>query len=254
VIEKLKEINQLLEKKPPPGSTGSIITREEAINAKVPGLDIQGLMQQNQFESANKYKQDIAAGLPGLQAPIQTKEQIEAQKSVNALRDRNDELESETERMQEILTAARDMALDMGTQVIEALGEALAGGDMKDIGRNLLMSLANFLSQFGRMLIVMGLGLDAFVKSLATNNPILAIAAGTAMLITAGAIRGLISRTASSGGGGSGATASTGVTGTRYSGRAANMGSITVKVEGELRGRDIYWSGKRYAQEYENGT
>lgn len=156
-------------------------------------------------------------------------------------------LERDVSKMEEILTTARDMAVNYGSEIVEALGEALTGGNLDDIGKSLLMSLANFLSQFGKMLIVMGLGIEAYVKSLATLNPFMAVAAGVAMLLAAGAIKGIISRQSSSVssgrmGGGSGG----------YGGQAA--GQMKVVIEGKLVGRDIYWSNKRYETDLNSGT
>jgi len=233
----LAEIRKLLDTKPAPGSIGDLITREKAFTAP---------LQIGAMPSAAGAKKAAMAGKKS------TDEFNKFWETKDQLRGFNVVLEREMTKMEEILTSARDMAMELGFQVVEALGEALAGGNMKDIGRNLLMTLANFLSQFGRMLIVFGLGLKALVQSQATMNPIAAIVAGTAMLITAGAIRGLMSRQAAGagGGGGTGYGAGTGVPART----STTPQTITVKVEGELRGRDIYWSGKRYAQEYGNGT
>jgi len=164
----------------------------------------------------------------------------------------NTELTREITKMEELLTSARDMAAELGFQMVEALGEALGGGEVKELGKGLLMSLANFLSQFGRLLLVMGLGMEAFVKSLESLNPWVAIAAGTAMLVAAGAIRGLLSS-----GGKSVSTGTASAPSSSYGSSYAAQGSMktmTIKIEGELHGRDIYWSGKRYAEDYDNGT
>jgi hypothetical protein len=157
--------------------------------------------------------------------------------NLEGLRESNIELEREMTKMEEILTEGRDMAFDLGTQVIEGLAEAMSGGDIKDIGKGLLLSLANFLSQFGKLLITMGLGLEAFAKSLATMNPVVAIVAGTAMLVAAGAIRGLVSRGSStvSGGGGS-----------SYGSGNFNAQNVRVEVIGKISGKDIVIASKRY--------
>jgi len=146
-------------------------------------------------------------------------------------------LEDMQARMAEALTSMRDMAVDYGMQIAEALGEALGGGNVQELGKGLLLSLANFLSQFGKMLIVAGLGIDAFAKSMATGNAPLAIAAGAAMLVAAGAIKGLMASAGKSGVSGAGG----------YSGSGGSM--QTIRVEGVLKGKDIHWSNKRYEEE-----
>jgi len=156
---------------------------------------------------------------------------------LEGLREANIQIEREMTKMEEILTTGRDMAVDLGTQVLEGLGEALTGGNLKDIGKGLLMSLAGFLAQFGKLLITLGLGMTAFVKSLETMNPIIAITAGAAMLVAAGAIRGLASSGAkqfSSGGGGYGGGAS------------MQPQNIKVEVRGKITGKDIVIAGTRY--------
>lgn len=152
------------------------------------------------------------------------------------LQEVNIALYREITKMEEILTVGRDMAVDLGAQVIEGLGEALAGGNLQDIGKGLLLSLANFLSQFGKLLITMGLGMEAFAKSLATMNPLAAIAGGAAMLLAAGAIRGLVSggaRQVSGGGGG-------------YGGGNLQTQNMKVQVVGKISGKDIVIASQRY--------
>lgn len=142
------------------------------------------------------------------------------------------QLEDELAEMENMLIAGRDMAVDLGTQLIEGLGEALAGGDI-NIGEALLSSIAQFLSQFGKLLIALGLGLEAFKTSLATLNPVVAIAAGAALIATAGAIRGLISRQSGGGRGGSSYAGGGG-----YSPVPKEL-TVNVKVQGEISGRDL---------------
>ena len=142
-------------------------------------------------------------------------------------------------RLQESLSSMRDMAIDYGAQIAEALGEALGGGDVKELGKGLLLSLANFLSQFGKMLIVAGLGIQAFAESMASGNAPLAIAAGVAMLVAAGAIRGIMSKAGSSGVTGSGG------------GSQASMQPQTIKVivEGKISGKDINIVNRRFVED-----
>jgi len=165
---------------------------------------------------------------------------ILSQEDKEAMASMNDELNAEMSEMEYILTSGRDMAVDLGSQIIEGLGEAMAGGNVKDIGKGLLLSLANFLSQFGKLLITMVLGMEAFIKSLATMNTVIAVAAGAAMLLAAGAIRGLVSgggRQVASGGGGGG-----------YSG-GLQAQNLRVEVYGKISGKDLVIASKRYTND-----
>jgi hypothetical protein len=146
----------------------------------------------------------------------------------------NTELKHQMTVMEQILTTGRDMAADLSMQIIESIGAAFAGGNVKEIGKELLLSLANFMSQFGKLLITLGLGLDAFVKSLKTMNPVIAIAAGIALIAAAGAIKGLMDKGVSPSGGGSG-----GSRGGGYSSSGAYAVAGGERLVAKLRGKDI---------------
>jgi hypothetical protein len=143
--------------------------------------------------------------------------------------------------MDSILREASANLTSLGVDIIEGLGEALGGGKVADIGKSLLMSLAGFLSQFGKMLIALAIGEMAFMQSL--KNPALwpvALAAGIAMSLAAGAIKGLMlggvsgSSGSSSGGGG---------------GSSISAQPQTIIIEGKIKGRDIWISNRRYVEE-----
>jgi hypothetical protein len=135
----------------------------------------------------------------------------------------------------------RDTAVNVGGQFAEALGEALGSGNFDDLGNQLLSAFANFLSQFGQMLVALGIGQMAFVESLKTPAAApMAIAAGIAMMVAAGAIRGLMSRGLSGSGSSSGGSSG---------GSMASYNPQTIKVEGVIRGKDIYITNRRYAED-----
>lgn len=131
---------------------------------------------------------------------------------------------------------------ELAGQLMEGLGTALAGGDMKDIGRGLLESFAGFLQQFGTLLVAYGIARTAFYKSLTSGaaGGGIAIAAGLAMLLAAGAVKGALSKGggAMSGGGSSGSSGGGGITSQQ----------MKVIVEGRIRGKDIWISNKRYEE------
>jgi hypothetical protein len=133
------------------------------------------------------------------------------------------------------------MVQDFAAQFLDAIGQALAGGNTKDLGKGLLIALANFMVQFGVMLLTTGLGLKAFAESM--NNPEnagIAIAAGAALIIAGGAIKGLLSKGAKGGGGSSG--------GGGYS-AAAMEKAMKIEVYGKIEGKDIAITSRRYVED-----
>lgn len=185
------------------------------------------------------------AGAPGMPDPTEVKAMGDAfQKSLDtdaALK----KIEDFQERLKEALTELQFMAVDLGVQIAESLGQALGGGDTKELGKGLLLSFANFLSQFGKMLIGVGLGLEAFQASIKTMNPVLALAAGAALLLAAGAIKGLMSKGMS----GSGSSGGGGYSSGGGSHASAQAGKQVIVVEGTIKGKDIFISNRRYIEE-----
>jgi hypothetical protein len=158
-----------------------------------------------------------------------------------AIMSKMDDLQTNFE---ESLSSMRDMAVQYGGEIAEALGEALGGGNVKDLGKGLLLSMANLLSSFGSMLIALGAGTEAFKTAIHLGNGVSAIIAGAAMLVAAGAIKGLMSNASSStyGSGGGGGSYSSG------------SGTQTIKVVGVLRGKDIHLSGQAYSDSLNSHT
>lgn len=83
-------------------------------------------------------------------------------------------------------------------------GFAQAAGSGEDMGKALLAGIGNTLMQLGGMLILTGIGVDAFKASLATLNGAAAVVAGAAM-VAAGAAFASAAKSAGGGGGGSSA-------------------------------------------------
>jgi hypothetical protein len=143
--------------------------------------------------------------------------------------------------MEGVMNELQYMVQDFAAQFLDAIGQALAGGNTKDLGKGLLIALANFMVQFGVMLLTTGLGLKAFAESM--NNPEnagIAIAAGAALIIAGGAIKGLLSKGAKGGGGSSG--------GGGYS-AAAMEKAMKIEVYGKIEGKDIAITSRRYVED-----
>lgn len=81
----------------------------------------------------------------------------------------------------------------LAVSVAGSLGKAFAGEDI-NFGNTILLAIADFGEQLGKMMIGVGVTIEAFKKSLATLNPVLAIAGGVALIAAASAARSYISK------------------------------------------------------------
>jgi len=139
----------------------------------------------------------------------------------------------------------------------ESLGKLIGGeGDMKDFFNSLLNVVLDFTQQFGQLLIASGIAAVAFQQLLL--NPFAAIAAGTALVGLTSLIRGLLS----AGPGGTETSVNDALITSSgdiikfhpddnilamkdFSKLGGGMQEMVVKVEGQLRGEDIFISGTR---------
>jgi len=168
-----------------------------------------------------------------------------------ALQESQESLDEYMKNIENILQDGKQMAMDLGLEFVDALGQAIGGGNMKEIGQGLLLSFANFMSTFGKMLITLGIAMEAFQQSLKNlfTNPFVAIGAGVALIATAGIIKGAASKAASrvtAGGGGE--------SGGGYSSPQQNFEGMKIELTGVLKGSDIYISGQRYVKELNSNT
>lgn len=108
----------------------------------------------------------------------------------------------------------------------EAIGEAFASGDWSNFGKEVLNVIGGFLKQIGSALIAYGIALEAF----ASGNPVLAIAAGTALVILGAAISSMAKAGPMGAGAGSYAGASSAGAG---SASAAIAGDVKFVLEGD---------------------
>jgi hypothetical protein len=89
----------------------------------------------------------------------------------------------------------KDGLYDLTTGLGEAVGNLMSGqGSMQDVFNTILMSLADFGKQFGEMLIGIGIAQISLETALSSMNPVVAIAAGTALVALASAAKNFISQ------------------------------------------------------------
>jgi tape measure domain-containing protein len=117
---------------------------------------------------------------------------------------------NENERMiaeyQQRVMALNNLAAATMTDAIGSFAETLTFSGIDDAFAAMLESVANGLSQFGSLLIAQGIAIGAFKKSLETLNPAVAIGAGIALKLAAGAIRNHASSMSKGGSGGGGSS------------------------------------------------
>jgi hypothetical protein len=121
----------------------------------------------------------------------------------------------------------------------ESLGEMLAGtGTLSDLGNIVLSSLADLAIQVGKIAIGVGIATFGIKAALQSLNPVLAIAAGVALVALGTAAKGALSK-ASSGGTYSSASTSSYGSGVSSSGSTGTIRSApqTIYITGEFRQR-----------------
>lgn len=135
-------------------------------------------------------------------------------------------------------------SLSGATQALTDCIMGIEGADASQVLAALLQPFADTMIQLGEMLIIEGLGIQAFKDSLKSLNPYVAIAAGGALLALGAALSSGIKAL-------SGATATTGSSGFNSSETTSNSRletyekDITVRVVGEIAGDKIVLAGQK---------
>lgn len=111
--------------------------------------------------------------------------------------------------------------------LVAGMEAAISGASFSGVMKAMLTPIASVLEEEGKILIVAGLGIEAFKKSLATLNGVAAIATGALLIGAAQGLKAL----GNTGGGGGG-----------FSGATAGGGSSYSVPSGDKQGMDI--SGK----------
>lgn len=123
------------------------------------------------------------------------------------------------------------LATDVLISLAESMGNAFSGGTFEKGLNDMLITVADWAQEFGKMLIAAGIASAAFQKSLAAN-PLLAIRAGVALIAAATAVKGALSQNPMSGAG-SGVSGGGGSGGDVYGYRNFGDG-FNVQVTGEI--------------------
>lgn len=115
------------------------------------------------------------------------------------------QLEELNTGISDILTGSLAPAL---AGIGEAIGSALANGTSvaSSLGKVLLSTLGGVLGQLGQLAIATGITLGAIKKAIQSLNPVVAIAAGVALLALSGVVKGQAAKIGGGIGGGGGST------------------------------------------------
>ena len=150
------------------------------------------------------------------------------------------------ERMQELLSEFRDASIQGFSDAVQELADQFAGLEEINPGKvvqALLTPLADMAIKEGEILIAQGVGVEACKKALESLNGYAAIVAGTALVAIGAAAKSGLAALAKSGAG------TTATTSYASSGSSAGQQTIqtemTIRVEGVLRGSDIYLAGQK---------
>lgn len=176
-----------------------------------------------------------------LEAAIKIEPEIDLSGADHVINEFANELER-VKALNEELTDDIVSSMSNGLQAITDMLVGLEGANAGAIAGALLQPFADTAIKLGEMLIAQGIGVEAFKKSLESLQGAAAIAAGAALVAVGSAMRSGIQALASGGG-----TASTAA----YTGGSASTGvqnyesTLTVYVEGKLKGSDIVLSGKK---------
>lgn len=156
------------------------------------------------------------------------------------------EYEDGLQRMQDLLSEIRDAAIAGLSDAIQELADQFMGLSEINPGKivqALLTPLADMAVKEGEILIAQGLGVEACKKALESLNGYAAIVAGTALVAIGAAAKSGLAALAKSGAG------TTATTSYASSGSSAGQQTIetemTIRVEGVLRGSDIYLAGQK---------
>ena len=154
--------------------------------------------------------------------------------------------QEDLQRMQDLLKMFRDTAIQGLSDAVQELADQFAGLEDINAGKivqALLTPLADMAIKEGEILLAQGAGVEACKQALEQLNGWAAIAAGTALIAIGAAAKSGLAAIAKSGAG------TTSTTSYASSGSSAGQQTIqtemTIRVEGVLRGSDIYLAGQK---------
>lgn len=190
----------------------------------------------NAFESKSEItKDDVLSSfkintdepVPGVVAPLPTADMANLETLLEELKEKAEQIKTETQFIEDAFES-------MTMNIAESLGNAI--GNTENLGEGLKMavlgSLGAMMVQLGKMAIQTGITIGAIKKALMSLNPVVAIAAGVALVALGSAVT---SRMRSMGGGGSGGG------GYNPPGKLPSEVHVQISGQAKIRGRDLVY-------------
>ena len=167
-------------------------------------------------------------------------------------RDKIDAALAEAMRLQEVMMTINNSineaiagSLVGATQAIIDCIAGIEGADASQVLAALLQPFASTMTQLGEMLILEGIGIEAFKESLASLNPAVAIGAGVALVALGAALAAGISALGRTASGTTSATTSNAANSSSNRSFDTYEQEITVHVVGEIAGDKIVLAGQK---------
>lgn len=167
-------------------------------------------------------------------------------------RDNIDAALAEAMRLQEVMMTINNSineaiagSLVGATQAIIDCIAGIEGADASQVLAALLQPFASTMTQLGEMLILEGIGIEAFQESLTSLNPAVAIGAGVALVALGAALAAGISALGRTASGTTSATTSNAANSSSNRSFDTYEQEITVHVVGEIAGDKIVLAGQK---------
>ena len=151
--------------------------------------------------------------------------------------------QQEVKALNDMLKSAIVDSMTGTTQAFTDMLMGIEGADASQVLAAMLQPFANTMTQLGEMLIIEGLGIEAFKDSLKTLQPGVALAAGAALVAMGAALSSGIKMLGSNAGGTTASASSAGASESSSIDRYQQ--EIVVKVVGEIAGDKIILAGEK---------
>lgn len=152
--------------------------------------------------------------------------------------------QQEVKALNDMLESAIVDSMSGTTQAFTDMLMGIEGADASQVLAAMLQPFANTMTQLGEMLIIEGLGIQAFKDSLKSLQPGVALAAGAALLAMGAALSSGIKMLGANAGGTTASTSASNAT-SDSSSIDRYQQEIVVKVVGEIAGDKIILAGER---------
>lgn len=152
--------------------------------------------------------------------------------------------QQEVKALNDMLKSAIVDSMSGTTQAFTDMLMGIEGADASQVLAAMLQPFANTMTQLGEMLIIQGLGIQAFKDSLKELDPAIALGAGAALLAMGAALSSGIKMLGANAGGTTASTSASNAT-SGSSSIDRYQQEIVVKVVGEIAGDKIILAGER---------